>query len=67
MPVLIIPTAIQKDAANTNGEMTMIPIEGRWVCNECGHIFYEAEASMCDECGSNDIEEVEDYETDDNS
>ena len=45
----------------------MIPVEGRWVCNECGHIFYEAEASMCDECGSNDIEEVEDYETNDYS
>jgi len=45
----------------------MIPVEGRWACNECGHIFYEAEASRCDECGSIDIEEVEDYETDDHS
>ena len=41
----------------------MIPEEGRWVCNDCGHVFYESEPAMCDECGSQDIEEVGENET----
>ena len=60
---LITPIVTQKDAVNTNGGMTMIPEEGRWVCNDCGHVFYESEPAMCDECGSQDIEEVGDDET----
>lgn len=41
----------------------MIPPEGRWICNECGYIFFEANPTICDECGSNDIDEAEDDET----
>jgi uncharacterized OB-fold protein len=45
----------------------MIPEESRWVCMECGHIFYGVDVAYCDDCGSYDIEEMEDYESDDNS
>ena len=45
----------------------MIPEEGRWVCNDCGHIFYEVDPTLCDECGSQDIEEADENETFNNS
>ena len=45
----------------------MIPEEGRWVCNDCGHVFYEADPIMWDECGSQDIEERGDNETHDHT
>jgi|TARA_R100000963_G_C4566990_1_gene53432 rRNA maturation endonuclease Nob1 len=41
----------------------MIPEEIRLVCNECGNTFYEADATLCDQCGSPDIEEASDDET----
>ena len=48
----------------------MIPTESRWECMDCGYIFYGVDTVYCDECGSYDIdeiEEVEGYETYDHS
>ena len=42
----------------------MIPEESRWECMECSHIFYGVDVAYCDECGSYDIDEIEEVEGD---
>ena len=41
--------------------MSLIP-ELRLICNECGHIFYDTTVSYCEDCGSHDIDEADEYD-----
>jgi hypothetical protein len=40
----------------------MITKESRWECLDCNYIFYGVDVAYCDECGSYDIEEIEEVE-----
>ena len=40
-----------------------MPDDGRWVCIDCGYIMYGDEPTLCESCGSSEMDEEHgDYE-----